>query len=85
MRTTLDIDEDVLLAAKELARCQNLSTGQVVSRLLRRVLTGQYGSSATSKEVVSEPRTIAGFRPFPAGKAVVTNDSVNRLREAEGV
>lgn len=85
MRTTLDIDEDVLLAAKELARCQNLSAGQVVSRLLRRVLTGQSGSSAASESASSEPRTIAGFRPFPAGKAVVTNDLVNRLREAEGV
>jgi hypothetical protein len=35
MRATLDIDEDVLVAAKELARSQNLSAGQVVSRLLR--------------------------------------------------
>ena len=41
MRTTLDIDEDVLAAAKELARRQRLSTGRVVSRLLRQGLTGQ--------------------------------------------
>lgn len=85
MRTTLDIDEDVLVAAKELARHQNLSAGQVVSRLLRRVLTGQTGNSTASEDVASESRSIAGFRPFPAGRAVVTNDAVNRLREAEGV
>jgi len=84
MRTTLDIDEDVLVAAKELARRQNLSAGQVVSQMLRQVLTGQGRQSATED---AEPgaQTVAGFRPFPAGKSVVTNDTVNRLREAEGL
>ena len=84
MRTTLDIDEDVLVAAKELARSQNLSAGQVVSRLLRRVLTGQAGNSSAS-DVGMESLSVGGFRPFPAGRAVVANDTVNRLREAEGV
>lgn len=85
MRTTLDIDEDVLAAAKELARSQNLSAGQVVSKLLRKVLTGQAGHVTASLEQVSGPQTIAGFRPFPAGQAVVMNETVNRLREVEGV
>ena len=35
MRTTLDIDDDVLRAAKELAQRERVSAGQVVSRLLR--------------------------------------------------
>ena len=82
MRTTLDIDEDVLAAAKELAKRQNLPTGQVVSQLLRKVLTGQAGQSAVSEDAGS---SVAGFRPFPAGRSVVTNEVVNRLREAEGV
>ena len=85
MRTTLDIDEDVLLAAKELAKRQNLSAGRVVSQLLRRVLTGQVENSAASQDAGMGPQSVAGFRPFPAGKAIVTNDAVNRLREAEGV
>ena len=85
MRTTLDIDEDVLAAAKELGRSQNLSAGQVVSQLLRKVLTGQAGRATALAEQTSEPQTIAGFRPFPAGQAIVTNEAVNRLREAEGV
>lgn len=85
MRTTLDIDEDVLVAAKELARRQKLSAGQVVSQLLRRVLTGQVGPSPASEDVGSGSQSVAGFRPFPAGRAVVTNDAVNRLREADGV
>jgi hypothetical protein len=36
MRTTLDIDDDVLRAAKELAQRERVSAGQVVSRLLFR-------------------------------------------------
>lgn len=85
MRTTIDIDEDVLAAAKELARSQNLSAGQVVSLLLRRALTGQNQHLAKTKGAVSKSQPVAGFRPFPAGEAVVTNDVVNRLRETEGV
>lgn len=85
MRTTLDIDEDVLLAAKELAKRQNLSAGRVVSQLLRRVLTGQTGHGKISKRGAAGFQSVAGFRPFPEGGAVVTNDAVNRLRDAEGV
>ena len=40
MRTTLDIEDDVLAAAKELARRQGTSAGQMVSRLLRAALSG---------------------------------------------
>lgn len=82
MRTTLDIDEDVLLAAKELAMRQNMSAGRVVSQLLRQVLTGQAKASKYSGQGF-EP--VAGFRPFPEGGVAVTNDAVNRLRDAEGV
>lgn len=35
MRTTLDLEEDVLLAAKELALLEHKTAGQVVSELAR--------------------------------------------------
>ena len=41
MRTTLDLDEDILLAAKELARQQRVAAGTVISRLVRQALSGQ--------------------------------------------
>jgi Family of unknown function (DUF6364) len=85
MRTTLDIDEDILMAAKALARHQNLSAGQIVSQLLRKALTGEFRSSQFSEDFISERQAITGFRPFPSGKAIVTNDVVNSLREAESV
>jgi hypothetical protein len=39
MRTTLDIDDDVLQGAKELAAAHRVTAGQMVSELARRALT----------------------------------------------
>jgi Arc/MetJ family transcription regulator len=84
MRTTLDIDADLLAAAKELARREGSTAGAVVSRLLRRTLTGL--DAAAEAGAAAPARRVAGFEPFPARPGVVTtNDLVNALREAEGV
>lgn len=85
MRTTLDIDDDLLAAAKELARRQGRSTGQVVSVLLRQSLTGAPPRRTESPRAAGRP-TVSGFRPFPAkAGVVVTDDHVNDLRETEGI
>lgn len=82
MRTTLDIDADLVAAAKELARREGSTAGAVVSRLLRRALTGLDAPAAP----VRAARSVAGFRPFAARPGVVaTNEQVDALREAEGV
>ena len=39
MRTTIDLDDDILQAAKELASGRGLTIGRVVSELARRGLT----------------------------------------------
>jgi hypothetical protein len=39
MRTTLDIDDDVLTAAKELAKARKSTAGEVISDLVRKALT----------------------------------------------
>lgn len=39
MRTTLDLDDDVLQAAKEIASVRGTTTGKVVSDLARKALT----------------------------------------------
>jgi hypothetical protein len=41
MRTTLEIDNDVLIAAKELARLKNQGVGRAISDLARRGLVPQ--------------------------------------------
>jgi hypothetical protein len=78
----LDIEDDVLAAAKELARRQGTSAGQMVSLLLRAALTGT-GDSAQSP--ATETPGIASFRPFPARGQVVTNDTIDRLRDEAGL
>ena len=41
MRTTLNIDDDVLRAAKELARLRGTSAGEVISNLVRQALMAE--------------------------------------------
>lgn len=78
MRTTLDIEDDVLAATKELAQREHASLGQVISRLTRLALTSRRDAHGAKPKV-------AGFRPLPARGALVGNDQVNALRDAEGV
>lgn len=79
MRTTLDIETDVLSAAKDLARQKNVGVGKVVSELLRQALTGNMGPDVPSTD------SVTGFEPFPARGVVVSNELINRLRDAEGI
>ena len=81
MRTTLDIDNDVLDAAKGLACRENLSTGQIVSRLLRSALTGQLPGAPQTKTDAA----VAGFRPFGPRGQVVSNGQINALRDQVGI
>ena len=81
MRTTLEIEDDVLLAAKELARRGGTTAGQVISDLVRQALTQP---AATKSGNVREPAAVYGFRPFPSRGSVVTNEQLDTLRDEEG-
>jgi hypothetical protein len=84
MRTTLDIDDDVLQAVKELARRERRSAGAVLSELARRSLT-RTGMPESAQGRAVPNRGVAGFKPFPPRGVVVSDDAVNALRDAEGV
>jgi hypothetical protein len=47
MRTTLNIDDDVLQAAKDMARRQGVTVGQIIPALARRSLIGAIGDQPT--------------------------------------
>lgn len=81
MRTTLDLDDPVLDAVKELARREGRSAGAVASELIRRAL------SQPAAVGVAEPPVRHGFRPFAADPAAdrVTNEQVSRLRDELGI
>ncbi|MEP6483360.1 MAG: hypothetical protein ABJB01_02840 [Rudaea sp.] len=80
MRTTLDIDSEILEAVKEIARRTGSTAGSVLSELARRALT-----QTVAVLGVREPRTTYGFRPIPARGTLTSNTTVDRLRDEEGV
>jgi hypothetical protein len=81
MRTTLDIEEDILQAAKELAAKEKSTAGAVISRLARQGLL----SPGPSARALS-PETRNGIPVFPARPdEVVTLEHVQRLMDEEGL
>jgi hypothetical protein len=84
MRTTLDIDPEVLQAAKELGRRDGRTAGEVISDLARAGLRAAMAApSSTGPGQV--PSSFFGFRPFSPRGTPVTNDIVNKLRDESGV
>lgn len=84
MRTTLDIDDDILAAAKELSRRQSTSAGKVLSNLARQALTSSAVEPARQARSGAS-RSVAGFRPLAPRDRPVTNELIDSLREAEGL
>lgn len=82
MRTTLDIDDDVLAAAKEHSRQQGRTAGQVVSDLLRRALSGSVSPDTKASKRGAQAR--CGFRPIASRGSPVTNAKIDVLRDTEG-
>ena len=78
MRTTLDLDDDVLASAKEIARRQNRTAGRVLSDLARSALTQ---AAAPRTPSARAPAPTHGFRPFALRGGVVTNALVDKLRD----
>ena len=73
VRTTLDLDEDILQAAKEIAAARGTTAGQVVSELARKALTpSKTGRLRNGVPLLPRRRTGA---PRP------TMTSVNHLRD----
>jgi hypothetical protein len=78
MRTTLSIADDVLYAAKERARREGRSVGDVLSDLARQALTHRTPPGASA-----EIPTFFGFTPLPSRGGAVSNELIDRLRSEE--
>jgi hypothetical protein len=74
MRTTLDVDEDVLITVKGLAQARKTTAGKILSELVRESLRPK-GPSLKQN----------GFTLFPLKEdgGPVTMELVNRLRDEE--
>ena len=79
MRTTLDIDDDVLEIAKQRAKAERKSAGQVISELARQAL-------ATPRERIdfSKVEIVDGIPILPSRGGVVTKELVDKLIEQSG-
>ena len=75
MRTTLDIDDDVLQAARDVARREKKTAGKVISELARKAL----GASRLPPGRRAKP--LHGFRPFAKRGGIVTNELIDKLRD----
>ena len=75
MRTTLDIDDDVLQAAKELAEAKGISAGKAISDLVRQ---------AFDRRPYVKVRNGVPLLPKRApGSAIPTMKLVNELRDQD--
>ena len=72
MRTTVDLDEDVLLAAREVAGQRGVSIGRVISDLVRQALSQREAASI---------RNGVPLIPIQPGAVITTLELVNKLRD----
>jgi hypothetical protein len=78
VRTTLDIDPDVLAAVREMSSRSRRTAGKILSELAREGLVAVRSTAA-------EPRLVNGFEVLPAGGRVVTSELVRKMMdESEG-
>ena len=73
MRTTLDIDDDIVAAARELAANERRSLGAVISELARRGLTPARVDASCGLPVVH----------VPAGTPPITPEMVRRALDED--
>jgi hypothetical protein len=80
MRTTLDIDDDVLTAAEELAKSRKTSAGEIISELARKALAGANDLSGPAGPCGSVLQN--GWYVLPRREGLlVTHELVQHLRD----
>lgn len=76
------MDDDVLAAARDMARAEHRTVGDVLSDLARRQLLA---TAATASDGLSLQPGPLGFPVLPSRGGVVTNQDVSRLRDELGI
>ncbi len=79
MRTTVNLDEDLLLAIQDRAKRERRTMSAVLSDLAREALVG--------RNLDSSSRTVGvgGFVPLPHRGPLSSNALIDSIREEEGV
>lgn len=79
MRTTLDIENDVLSAVKIMARRERQSTGRVISRLVRQALCG---GNANGRPIIEDRN---GVPVVSTGDEIITMEHIRSIVEEEDI
>lgn len=80
MRTTLDIDDDILAAAKDLAKVERKTMGEIISELARKGLTAPAPTGLA--EAAQTPFLLDDWPMFPRRDGgIVTTDLIRRIEE----
>lgn len=79
MRTTLDIEDDILQAAKEWAQRKGGTAGRVISEWARR------GLALPAERRKNRSGMRRGVPVLPSRGEVITLERVQKIREEEGV
>ncbi len=81
MRTTINLAEDALIAARNIAQREKLSLGDAVSELIRRGTAAGFSSARQHKQLALRGR----FALLAARDEVVTPQRVRELMDREGI
>jgi hypothetical protein len=82
MRTTINLAEDAAIAARNVARRENLTLGDAISELIRRGASA--GESAAPRDR-GAPGLRGRFALLPARDEIVTPQHLRQLMEREGI
>ena len=82
MRTTIDIDKDILETAKEIAKKEKKSAGAVISELARRGFYARQSSVGEEPEPYGERN---GVPVLPPTGSLVTEESIRGIRDTEEI
>jgi len=79
MRTTLDIDDDILEIAKQRAKAERKTAGEIISELARQAL-----AQPRDRLDFTKVEIVDGIPVLPSRGGVVTKELVDKLIEQSG-
>jgi hypothetical protein len=79
MRTTINLQEDALLVARQVAARDRISLGEAISRLVRQGATAQPPAAQQQQPLRGR------FALLPQRDEVITPEHIRELMEREGI
>ncbi|MBG7606812.1 MAG: CopG family transcriptional regulator [Verrucomicrobia bacterium] len=83
MRTTLDIDSDVLEAAKELAAKEKTTAGRIISEVFRKGIQSRRTPGAMASKGKDGIKN--GVPLMPSRGDLVTSERIRKIMDDEGI